>query len=417
LVASAAIGWAVHVAVEKPLLGASEERPSFLKKRSKKLLLLRSGLRSDTGTSSSRRLNVTVLAGGGLSPLSGGVGILLGNLQELWAQSEAAPHLRIIDTRGPGGRGMAVPMFLAACAKFLWLGLSGRTQLVHAHMTTRGSAARKTFLCWLAMAMGIPVILHMHGADFVPFFRRLHPALRAPLRTVLLRARHVVVLGHAWRDFLVREVGLRPDRISIVPNGVPQCHATPPKPQGVPHILFLGRLCARKGVPDLIAALASPHLRALPWHATIAGDGNAAPYRAMLSWHRLDCRVAVPGWADRAETARLLASADMLVLPSYHEAMPLSVLEALAAGVPVVATPVGSLPDILKNEENALLVPPGDPAALADAIARLLRSKELRLSLAQAGYETFRQKLEIGAVAERIAALYRKTVAPAEAAE
>jgi hypothetical protein len=85
----------------------------------------------------------------------------------------------------------------------VWLCASRRVELVHAHMTTRGSAARKAVLGGLAMALGVPVILHMHGADFMQFHRRLNPVLRWPLNVVLRRACHVVVLGRAWRSFLV----------------------------------------------------------------------------------------------------------------------------------------------------------------------------------------------------------------------
>jgi peptidoglycan/LPS O-acetylase OafA/YrhL len=394
IAASALVGWFVHVLIEKPLLGwgisraAIDEAPAVL-----------------------------VLAGGGMAPLSGGVGVLMRYLMDAWAGMEAAPRIRIVDTRGSGGRFSFMPWFAASFACVALLGLAGRINLVHAHMASRGSAARKTLLCGLAMMLGIPVVMHMHGADFLPFYRRLHPVSRAPLRFVLRRARLVIVLGTAWRDFLIHEVGLSPARISIVPNGVPR---PPTVGSGRAHrpskIVFLGRLCARKGVPELIAALASPCVRALDWQAVIAGDGDPAPYRAMLGWHRLGPRVSLPGWIGRPETAALLSESDIFVLPSHHEAMPVAVLEAMAAGIAVITTPVGTLPEFLQHNVNALLVPPGSPAQLAEAIALLLQDVALRRRLAEAGHAVFCDRLEISHVASRIAGLYRDVLRPTSAA-
>jgi peptidoglycan/LPS O-acetylase OafA/YrhL/glycosyltransferase involved in cell wall biosynthesis len=402
VICCAACGWLVHTVIETRLLALRRPRAE-----------------------NSLAPVVLVLAGGGLSPLSGGVGTLMRNLMERWEQSASAPRIRLVDSRGPGGVATGLLRFARSLLLTAWLCTSGRVHLVHAHMTTRGSAARKTLLCGLAMMIGVPVIVHMHGADFMAFHRGLHPALRWPLDAMLRRARHVVVLGAHWRGFLVQEAGLDPARISIVPNGVPPCAAVLGVPAGSPadaplRLLFLGRLGARKGVPELISALALPALRDKSWRATLAGDGNAAPFRAMLNWHGLQAKVSLPGWAGRAETQALLAQADILILPSHHEALPLAVLEALAAGVAVITTPVGAIPEFLEHGTQALLVPPGQPAELAAAILRLLEDAGLREKLARAGHAVFRERLEIGGVAACIADLYRKAVLPrplAEAAE
>jgi peptidoglycan/LPS O-acetylase OafA/YrhL len=389
ILASAAFGWFVHVAIEKPLLFRRKSVPLPV-----------------------RAPCVLVLAGGGVSPLSGGVGTLLQNLLEVWAKQGAAPRIRIADTRGTGGAMQAILCFTGSLCVLVWLCATRRVDLVHAHMTTRGSAARKVFLCGLAMALGVKFILHMHGADFIPFHRRLPAVLRWPLDAMLRRASHVVVLGENWRGFLVREAGVPAGRISVIPNGVPRPEACAKQAGATPKLLFLGRLCTRKGVPDLIAALAMPSLRDKAWHATIAGDGNAAPYRAMLNWHCLHARVTMPGWTGRRETASLLAQSDILVLPSYHEALPLAVVEALAAGVAVITTPVGAVPEFLQDGVSALLVRPGAPAELAGAILRLLDDAGLRAEIARAGQAVFCERLDIAGIAGRIAALYREVATP-----
>ena len=387
VLASAVFGWLVHRFVEIPLL------------------------RRAPATMPAAPV-VLVLVGGGFAPLSGGVGVLLRNLLDAWSAMPEAPRVRMLDTRGAGGKTLGALHFAWSVLRVAALCGSGSIGLVHAHMTTRGSAFRKTLLCCIAILLRVPVVVHMHGADFMPFYRGLPPWLRAPLGAVLRRAAHVVVLGAAWRRFLIAEIGVAPGRVSILANGVPQpLAAAATAMAGSPRLLFLGRLGDRKGVSELIAALGTPSLRARDWKAIIAGDGNPAPFQAMITWYRLGDRVQIPGWLGREKTAAALTQTDIFVLPSHHEVMPVAVLEALAAGVAVITTPVGTIPEFLQDRTNALLVAPGDIAGLATAIESLLDDPALRTRLAVAGHKVFREKLEIGGVAAKLAGLYRAALA------
>ena len=185
-------------------------------------------------------------------------------------------------------------------------------------------------------------------------------------------------------------------------------------PQGGPaRILFLGRLGSRKGVPELIEALSSETLAARSWTATIAGDGDGTGFVARIAAAGLSARIAMPGWLDQAQASRALAEADMLVLPSRHEVMPIAILEAMARGLAIVATPVGAVPEILEDGENALLVPPGDAAALADAIATLIDDVPARLRLGARARCCFAERLDIAVPAAALQALYREAAAPA----
>jgi exopolysaccharide biosynthesis WecB/TagA/CpsF family protein len=345
--------------------------------------------------------------------VSGGVGTLILYLLDEWAGRKDMPPIRVIDTRGAGGIGGGLTCFAKAFLVVFWLGVTGRLALVHAHMTTRGSVARKCLLCALAAAFGRPTIIHMHGADFFPFYRGLRPVYQRLIGGVLRRARYVVVLGESWRRFLTETVGIGRERVAIVMNGVPR-PAAPPAPRpaggGPVRLLFLGRLGERKGVPELIAALATPDLRARDWVATIAGDGDVPRYREAVARTGLADRMSVPGWVDRERTRDLLSAADILVLPSRHEAMPIAVIEAMAYRVAVVTTPVGVIPEILRDGESALLVPPGDPGDLARALSSLIDDPTLRRRLADAGNEVFMDKLDVSAVAERVADLYRTAI-------
>lgn len=354
-----------------------------------------------------------MFAGGGVTRTSGGVGTLVSYLMEDWATNPNGPRVRVIDTRGQGGKSSMGVSFLKALGLLFYLRVTGHLGVMHLHMNSYGSALRKGILSLLGRLLGVPVVVHLHGADFQEFYFGLSGPWRKAIRLVLNCAQVVIVLGNGWREFLVSHIGVVPEKISIVLNGVRQ-------PTGVDRVVspcsqpiritFLGRLGERKGVPELIAALQSPRLMSKPWTATIAGDGAVEEYRGAVAKAALQDRVVLPGWVDRGTVNDLLRHTDIFVLPSHHEAMPIAVLEALAHGVAVVSTPVGAIPEILTDGQTALLVTPGASDELADAIARLIDDANERRRIGAAGHEVFRNKLDIGVVASEILELYDAAV-------
>jgi glycosyltransferase involved in cell wall biosynthesis len=347
-------------------------------------------------------MRVLMLTGGGISNRSGGVGTMMAALQEAWGPGVTT---QVIDTRGQGGILAGAACFAWALARFLW---ARHVDVVHLHMTTRGSVARKCVLLVLCRLLRRPVILHMHGADFFAFHDHLPTALRRLLAVTLRLAGHVVVLGEGWRQGLIARTRLAPSRVTVIRNGVAAPRAEGRTSEAAPHLLFLGRLGQRKGVPTFLAALASRRMAARGWRATLAGDGDVAHFGAAIARAGLAGRVHLPGWVDRAGAAALMASADILVLPSFHEALPMAVVEAMAQGVAVVATPVGALPELLCDSQNAILVPPGDVAALTEALIRLIDDVALRTRLGRAGHAVFLAELDVAVTARQMFALYAK---------
>lgn len=346
----------------------------------------------------------------GSTARAGGIGQFVANLTA--ALPTLAPGLRfeIIDTRGSRHIAAAPLYFARALGRITWLALTGRLGLLHVNLSSHGSTVRKFAVTVLATILRAPMIVHLHGSRFDRFYRGLPGPLARLVRWMFARASHVVVLGEAWRRFVVDELRVPPAKVEVIANSVfaPPAGGPQPDPTGPARLLFTGRLGARKGVPELLAALASPALTALAWHATIAGDGEVARFRDVAQRAGLGDRVAFPGWVDRASLNQLLGTASVFVLPSHAEGLPMSVLEAMAYGVPVIATPVGALPEFLLDGESALLVPPGDADALARALARLLGDPELRLRLASNARAVFRAEFDIENAARRFARLYRQ---------
>lgn len=345
-----------------------------------------------------------MLVPGGLEH-AGGIGRWAGYLQAAWAEQRLQPALEIIDTRDTGHAGRAALAFARALLRLARLRATGRLDSIHANLSKRGSTARKLVVSALAAWTGTPLVLHLHGSGYDAFFDALPAPAKRQVIGMFRRADRVVVLGQSWADWVIQTLGVPPERVTILYNGVPQPTRRQREP-GPCRILLLGRIGARKGVPELLDALGSPALRRRAWTAVLAGDGEVEPYRRRVAEAGLADRVTLPGWLDAAAAAALLAQADILVLPSHAENFPISVIEALAAEIAVVTTPVGATPELLRDGEAALFVPVGDAPALADALAALIDDPERRFAIARAGHAVFAQKLDIAALARRLAALH-----------
>ncbi len=270
---------------------------------------------------------------------------------------------------------------------------------------------RKVIVGWSARLLGLPMVLHLHDYNYRAFCDALPAWALALVRALFRRARLVVVLGRGDAELMHERFGVAAERIAVMPNAV-RAPSAPVTREDAPlvQILFLGRLSERKGVPELIRALADPALAALPWHATLAGDGDLERYRAQARAAGVAPRIAFPGWLDRGATEALLRAADILVLPSHDEGMAMSVLEGLAYGVCVVCTPVGALAEVIENDVSGMLVRPGDVAGLAQALVTAISDPARRRRLGAAGAALFQRRFEARGYADRMLALYRQAV-------
>jgi glycosyltransferase involved in cell wall biosynthesis len=355
---------------------------------------------------------IAMLCPGGLEH-SGGIGRWAGYLQAAWRERGILPDLQIVDTRGHGGYWVGLVSFLKAVVTLVWLRATRRLVLIHSNVSIRGSTIRKYLIGKLAVWLGVPLILHLHGSGYDAFYGSLPGGLRRRVVSMFARADTVVVLGDYWRDFLVREVGVPSEKIVKIFNAVtaPRTSANR-RAAGPCHIVMLGRLGDRKGVPELLTAMASPILRSRAWRSTLAGDGEIDRFRDEAARLGLGERIGFPGWIDAAQAAALLASADILVLPSHEENLPIALLEALAYGVPVVTTPVGAIPELIEDGVTGRMVPVGDVDALAAALAQLVDDADERHRLGDAGHALFLSQLDISAAVDRFDALYRSVLDP-----
>ena len=299
-------------------------------------------------------------------------------------QATGSDNLVIAPARGEGwlareltGTGVQVELFhldRPFSPKFArWLGevfRRHRIALAHSHeftMTVYGA--------WAARRVGIPHLITMHGSRYYAGYLRRRIAMRLAVQV----SSAVVAVSRTLSQHLARDLWIRPSRIVTIPNGVRRPLIDAPSTlraelelqSGDQLVIAVGNLYPVKGHAVLLDALALLAARFPRLHVAIAGRGELEhPLRSRAEELQVSDRFHLLGL--RADIANVLAGADVFVLPSLSEGVPLALLEAMLTARPVVASAVGDVPIVLDGGRAGLLVPPSDAAALAARLEELL---------------------------------------------
>lgn len=355
-----------------------------------------------------RRQRILIVNPAGLAE-RGGMGRSLRYLVENWGRFSGAPTLTILDSRGSGSVVWCVFYLTWTLMAIAYYRLRGEAVLLHVNMAENTSVLRKGVVVFWGRLLGIPTLLHLHAGRFIEFYDRLPSFAQAFARLVFRTATHTVVLGHLWRDFLIDRLRIAESQVSVVYNGVPAAPRRSFSPREGPcRLIYVGRLKLEKGLAELLRALASPELITLDWRLTLVGTGENKTFATLARSLGIADRVTQTGWLEPAAVGARLAEADVFVMPSRFEGLPLGVLEALSAGLAVLTTEVGALPEVLTNGETALMVPPNDQQALTAALRQLIGDSGLRARLGANAAALYQFRFTVATYAETISALYRR---------
>ncbi|WP_154806953.1 exopolysaccharide biosynthesis glycosyltransferase VpsI, partial [Vibrio cholerae] len=264
---------------------------------------------------------------------------------------------------------------------------------------------RKSVIVRLVKLLKGKVILHLHGAEFRDFYRdECNRDQQRHIRHTFALADHVLVLSTQWLAWLQEVIG-RTQGVSVLYNAVPSLaldrHLAQPG-----RIAFLGRLGTRKGVGDLIQAFALVKQRCPEAQLYLAGDGEIETYQAMAEQLGLNGSVHCLGWIAGEAKLKLLTQTDIYCLPSYNEGFPMGVIEAMSAGIPVVASRAGGIPDAISDGEQGRLIEAGDVVALAQALGDLIEQRAENQRIATAAKQKFAENFSLQAVIPRLQTLY-----------
>ena len=278
----------------------------------------------------------------------------------------------------------------------------------HIHMASRGSTFRKGFYVRVAKKWKKKVIIHIHGAQYMEFYAEQSTCKKKKVLNILQSADMLIALSDSWKKKFEKEFRLT-NCVSL-PNGINTDEFVDTicsMEENRNAFLFMGRLGERKGAYDLInavqiAAKQNPYIKLF-----MAGDGEIDKIKEKISQKGLNNFIEVVGWVDLNGKKELLKKVSTVVLPSYNEGLPMSVLEGMASGKAIISTTVGAIPEVVKDD-NGILIQPGDVHALAKTLVKCSSDVEMISHMSIANIEKISQKFSMKKMHDDLSQYYER---------
>jgi colanic acid/amylovoran biosynthesis glycosyltransferase len=317
-----------------------------------------------------------------------------------------APHRYLgvlalaVRTRRPGLRGLALQLAYFQEAVILSLQLK-RQGITHVHDHGGDNSGTVTLLAGALMRVGYSITIH---GPYI-FFDPTHWALRQKLRD----SRFIACISHYCRSQVMLFSDQADwDRLKIVRCGIDvERFRYAEVRQQARQLLYVGRLALEKGLPVLFQSLRILVTRGYDFELTLAGDGHDR--RALEELARqlgIYAHLNFAGYIDQERVREYLRQSDIFILPSFAEGVPVSLMEAMDCGVPVLSTYVGGIAELVESERTGLLVPAGDSAALSESIARYFDDFELRQRVSRLARQKIVAGFNLDKEADKLAELF-----------
>lgn len=364
-----------------------------------------------------------ILILGQFPPSSGGV---CTNLQNLLSSPLSENYRLVIFPTGSRKYGKAgylketvgqkVLRVAGASFRYILKLATDRPEAVHINTSIANfSLSRDLFFLGLTKLFGIKVLLQIHGGRLDEFLKRRSSLSKLVILRILGLADKTAVLSSIQKRAFERSAGR--DKIIIVPNVVDanKFHRNLPgkgydnSPGERVVILFVAPIFYKnKGVWEILEAIP----KIVPNHENVrfvfvGADQEESAMRRHSRLHKLEGYVEFAGRRYGRALVDVYRNADIFLLPSHQEGFPLTILEAMATGLPVVATPVGAIPEIIENGVNGYLIPPRNSQDLAEKIITLIQDKTLRAAMSRNNIKKIKEKYDLRVGAEVFDAIYR----------
>ncbi|MEP7070727.1 MAG: glycosyltransferase family 4 protein, partial [Usitatibacter sp.] len=232
------------------------------------------------------------------------------------------------------------------------------------------------------------------------------------IRWIYASAERVIALSEEWREALS---AMEPaSRVVVIPNPVEIPSWQSALDAGPPTVLFLGMIKERKGVHDLLRAWPGVRREVPGARLVLGGVGDVDEARALARALGVEASIEMPGWIVGDAKDALMKRAWVFALPSHYEALPMSVLEAQAAGVPVVSTRVGGIPAAVDHGRTGILLEPRDVPGLEAALTHLLSDEGQRKAVGRAARGAAAERFSADVLVPKVDAIWREIVPGAE---
>ncbi|MFR9629247.1 MAG: glycosyltransferase family 4 protein [Rikenellaceae bacterium] len=257
-----------------------------------------------------------------------------------------------------------------------------RVKILHIHAAADGSFWRKSLFIKLGKSLGKKVVLHVHASRFKDFYNE--SSNKQQIVKYILLTDKLIVLSQSWREWFIG-VGVPEDKIVVLNNITAYPKLTEGKHDSKLHFLFMGEIGDRKGVFDIIKAITNNReylkdkiiLR-------IGGNRNEDKLISAINNAQLQDFVKFEGWVAGDKKIELLNWADVYILPSFNEGLPIGILEAMSYNCAIISTPVGGIPEVVTPNVNGFLVTPGNDKEIAQAIIDCVNNREQTIQYGKA---------------------------------
>jgi glycosyltransferase involved in cell wall biosynthesis len=294
--------------------------------------------------------------------------------------------------------------------RFLFRLFRFRPQVIHIHTSQGFGWLKDTFYILVGKLYGSKIVLHVHAADFNNLYEKRSKFFQRYTHWTMGLTDAIISISDEWRQ---RLGGITPaEKIFSFRNCINiesfSQHPADRVADGV-RALFIGSIGSRKGAFDLLEALGRLKARGCVLPTTIAGyeasEGDLEKARSRLLELHLAESCELPGTVLGEKKAELFRRASLFILPSYNEGLPMAILEGMSAGMAVVSTPVGGIPEIVRDGYNGFLIQPGDIDHLAKKLEILARDPVLCQLMGRRSREIV-EELDVKPYIERLLTLY-----------
>lgn len=297
----------------------------------------------------------------------GGIAIVLNNYEKIFEK------FNFITTTTIKNKIINLFTLFKALGLFLFKISNSNIKIIHIHGGSNNSFFRKRIFINLSKLFNKKIIYHIHGGEFKEFTNKNYRNVTDTLK----KCDAIVALSQSWRDYFKNN--LKCKNVTIIPNIInpPQLKPSIEENKNLIKFLFLGKIVQTKGIYDLLEVI-NKHRDYFnnKIELYIGGNGEIEFLKKYIKENNLSNIVKFEGWVDGDKKIDLLNKCDIYILPSYNEGLPISILETMSYGMPVISTKVGGIPEIV-DEKNGILIQPGYKEGLFNAINYFIENKKI----------------------------------------
>lgn len=317
--------------------------------------------------------------------------------------------MKYIESYCEGNKLRKVLKAVKAYVLFLKEMLVNKPDIVHIHSSFGGSFYRKLPFVYIASGFKIPIINHIHGSEISNLYINASEKKKRLVEKCFDKCRFLVVLSNEWKNN-IKIIKTKTPTVVIENYSTIHKECLIRKKHQNKVILFLGFITELKGcfdIPKIAKSLINqnPHVKFI-----LAGSGKIDKLKQELNKQNISQYFSFPGWVKKEEKENLLQNADIFFLPSYTEAMPMSILEAMGYGLPIVTTNVGGIPQLVENNKNGYMVVPGDIDGFANALSRLINDDVLIYNMGKESIEKAYEKYSLEKHLDKLLKLYKNVL-------